>query len=360
MGISIARSRAGMTLGQDVRRRAHPKVRLKSAHSGGNPLAASETGYKEAVRMNRFALLRAVRAGTVLLLLGTVSPAHAQSKDRDTSQARERQADPQRDPEPRRQAEPQRPAESPRQEPSRPASAGRDTGRAWQRVGPAWSATTPAWSQTDSVTPRPGQDAFRATPDTYGPRDGRSDRGDRRRRDGGAGQGRLYPAYPYVPSSLYAPYFPYGITELPGGAPGATTEVTRQAEAETEEGFLRLRVRPRTAEVYVDGAYAGTVDDFGGTSERQLRAGTHRVELAARGYERVTFDVRVPARETITFTRDLDEARAVATPLPEPAPLTPITHKAMYIVPHCYAGDTPPTAADLPSGCRIADLRVIP
>src|SRR5262245_22712637 len=34
------------------------------------------------------------------------------------------------------------------------------------------------------------------------------------------------------------------------------------------DGSLRLEVKPREAEVYIDGYYAGTVDDFDGTFQR--------------------------------------------------------------------------------------------
>jgi hypothetical protein len=131
--------------------------------------------------------------------------------------------------------------------------------------------------------------------------------------------------------------------------------------AAAPEGFLRLRVSPRSASVFVDGGYAGTVDDFGGVSERMLPAGTHRVELRAPGFEPVDFDARVPANDTLILRRDmrpLDDP--LASRVPEAAPVPPPAHKTMYIVPGCYAGDAPPQANQLPARCNLADLRVIP
>jgi hypothetical protein len=199
-----------------------------------------------------------------------------------------------------------------------------------------------------SLTPRPGQDAFRATPRTYAPRGGSG------RRDRGHSNGNLYLGYPYLAPLGYGPYFPTALPET-AETPGIVTRGDAPREA---EGFLRLRVQPRSADVYVDGAFAGVVDDFGGAGERVLPAGTHRVEIVAPGFERVTFDVRVPANDTITFTRDLD--RLDDRPQPPAAPPVAIPHKTMYIIPNCYAGDTLPRATDLRPGCSLANLRTIP
>jgi len=134
-------------------------------------------------------------------------------------------------------------------------------------------------------------------------------------------------------------------------------ESVAPAPAEIPEGFLRLLVTPRYADVIVDGVLAGTVDDFGGSGERMLPAGTHRIELAAPGFARLTFDVRVPANDTVTFTRELDPLDAVLT---APVARVEIPHKALYIVPRCYIGDRPPLPSDLPAGCTLDDVRVIP
>jgi hypothetical protein len=209
-------------------------------------------------------------------------------------------------------------------------------------------------NELPSLTPRPGADAFRATPGTYAPR-GPVSRGTAGRRDRGRSNGSLYLGYPYLGPLGYAPYYPTALPET-SETPGILTDP--RGSRQEAEGFLRLRVQPRSAEVFVDGAFAGVVDDFGGASERLLPAGTHRVEIAAPGFERVTFDVRVPANETITFTRNLD--RLDDRPQPAAAPPVEIPHKTMYIVPHCYAGDTPPRASDMRPGCRLADMRTLP
>jgi hypothetical protein len=183
-------------------------------------------------------------------------------------------------------------------------------------------------------------DAFRATPKTYTPRD-------RGRRDPGGKN--VYVPVPYPVYYDVAPYY-----YEPPLAP-EPTQAPPVARDDRPLGYLTLRVQPRTADVYVDGAFAGTVDDFGGRGARLLPAGPHRVEIMAEGYETLTFDVRVPEDDTVTFTRDLlpRDSRPAADPVVVP-------HKTMYIVPRCFIGDRMPLPGDMPAGCRVEDVRVIP
>ncbi len=52
---------------------------------------------------------------------------------------------------------------------------------------------------------------------------------------------------------------------------------------------VRLQVKPREAQVYVDGYFVGTVDDFDGWSQRlRLVPGVHEVQLYLDGYETIT------------------------------------------------------------------------
>ena len=71
-------------------------------------------------------------------------------------------------------------------------------------------------------------------------------------------------------------------------------------------GELRLQVRPRDAQVFVDGAYAGTVDEFDGTFQSlRLEGGEYQVELVLPGYEPLDFDVRITPGEKVTYRADL-------------------------------------------------------
>ena len=67
-------------------------------------------------------------------------------------------------------------------------------------------------------------------------------------------------------------------------------------------GGVRLKVDRRDAEVFVDGYYAGTVDDFDGVfQELRLEDGGYRIEIRAPGFETLVFDVRVQPGRTITY-----------------------------------------------------------
>ena len=91
-----------------------------------------------------------------------------------------------------------------------------------------------------------------------------------------------YPYYGY-------PYYPYY-----GGYPYAY------------DSSLRLQVTPREAEVFVDGYYAGIVDDFDGAFQRlTLEVGPHRIELDAQGTDPRFFDVYVDPARTVDIHADL-------------------------------------------------------
>jgi hypothetical protein len=137
------------------------------------------------------------------------------------------------------------------------------------------------------------------------------------------GRGNRYSYYPYDPYYLYGygafglgafyydPFwwggYPYGYGVPYGygyGGYGGYYDYDRDAEG--PKGGLKLKVEPKDAEVYVDGYYVGTVDDYDGTFQRlSLLAGTHRVEIRAKGYETVNVDVKIEPRETITYRADL-------------------------------------------------------
>jgi len=71
-------------------------------------------------------------------------------------------------------------------------------------------------------------------------------------------------------------------------------------------GDVRLQVTPRDAAVYVDGYYAGVVDDFDGAFQRlTLEVGPHRIELDAQGSDPRFFDVYVDPARTVDIHADL-------------------------------------------------------
>lgn len=75
-------------------------------------------------------------------------------------------------------------------------------------------------------------------------------------------------------------------------------------------GGIRIAVPQRDAEVYVDGYYAGIVDDFDGALQQvNLEPGPHQIEVSAEGFDPVTFDVNVEPGWTITYRTALHQAR---------------------------------------------------
>jgi hypothetical protein len=99
----------------------------------------------------------------------------------------------------------------------------------------------------------------------------------------------------------YAYGLPYGYSSPYGyggyGYGGASPNDT---------GGLRFKMKPATAQVYVDGYYAGTVDEFDGLFQKlALQPGLHKIELREEGYQTAIFEVNVRAGETITYKGDL-------------------------------------------------------
>jgi len=71
-------------------------------------------------------------------------------------------------------------------------------------------------------------------------------------------------------------------------------------------GELRLDVSPRNADVYVDGYFAGRVDDFDGIFQSlRLEDGPHQIHIVAPGFAPLDIDVRIFAGRKVTYRGDL-------------------------------------------------------
>ena len=72
--------------------------------------------------------------------------------------------------------------------------------------------------------------------------------------------------------------------------------------AQNGKGFLRTKIDPWVAGVFVDGAYKGTAVMFGSRERMiELGAGTHDVELVDPRYERTKVQVKIEAGKTTTI-----------------------------------------------------------
>ena len=73
-----------------------------------------------------------------------------------------------------------------------------------------------------------------------------------------------------------------------------------------DEGAIKLKITPKEALVYVDGYFAGVVDDFDGLFQRlHVESGPHHFDVQAVGYEPLSFDVQITPDHTITYRADL-------------------------------------------------------
>jgi hypothetical protein len=152
-------------------------------------------------------------------------------------------------------------------------------------------------------------------------------RGDRQ--SFGTATARRYPSHPghgggYYPGwdNWYYPYYPlsygffwdpwgysaygygsgYGYPDGAGYGYGYGGYGPYQGPTYQIYGGLRLKVKPNEAEVFVDGYFAGVVDDFDGAFQQlNLDVGPHRIELRATGYEPLSFELRTQPDEKITY-----------------------------------------------------------
>src|SRR6185503_16633670 len=87
---------------------------------------------------------------------------------------------------------------------------------------------------------------------------------------------------------------------------------------------LRLEVKPKEAEVYVDGYYSGIVDDFDGVFQRlSVEPGEHEIELYLDGFRTVKQKVYVSPRSTFKVKYAMEQLGPGEQPEPRPQPVNP-------------------------------------
>jgi PEGA domain len=104
---------------------------------------------------------------------------------------------------------------------------------------------------------------------------------------------------PWAYSSYYDPYYdPY----YSGGGGGGSSS----PKVKSTMGSIRLKANVSLAQVYIDGALYGTVDEFDGLSNHlELDGGRHLLELRADGYESYSKEINVEAGKTLTHRASL-------------------------------------------------------
>ena len=138
---------------------------------------------------------------------------------------------------------------------------------------------------------------------------------------GSGSSGGYYPGYPGYPGynpgwgGYYPGYggywWPYGYYGWYSGSywgyPGYGGGVY-YSSAPNEGGSLRVLVDPAEARVYVDGYYAGVVDDFDGLFQRlHVSPGRHEITLKLEGYTSHRMRVYVGPDATLKLHHDLQK-----------------------------------------------------
>lgn len=83
-------------------------------------------------------------------------------------------------------------------------------------------------------------------------------------------------------------------------------EKNPQAQFSAVTGEIKLEVTPERAAVFVDGHFAGTVNQFRGVGRGMLVApGSHHIKIDLVGYQPFETDVKLLAKQKITIKTDL-------------------------------------------------------
>ena len=144
-------------------------------------------------------------------------------------------------------------------------------------------------------------------------------------RGGGRGRGVVVGGGLYSP--FYDPFFLadpwYGGYQYPYPYPPGRPYGYGYRRDEPEAS-VRLEVKPKQAEVFVDGYYAGVVDDFDGTFQRlRVEPGEHEIALWLDGYKTVRQKVYLTQDNTFRVKYQMERLAAGQAPEPKPQPIDP-------------------------------------
>ena len=90
------------------------------------------------------------------------------------------------------------------------------------------------------------------------------------------------------------------------------------------DASVKLEVKPSEAEVFVDGYYAGVVDDFDGVFQRlHVAPGEHELELYLQGYRTVKQKLYLAADKTFKVKYTMEKLGPGEQAEPRPEPINP-------------------------------------
>ena len=154
-----------------------------------------------------------------------------------------------------------------------------------------------------------------------------------------------YPYYPYAYDPYYDPYYPppaynypipnpssayppqnyppanypqsngsgqsgYYEPDQAGNSVAAQPGNSALAQQGAPSGGVSFDISPATAEVYIDGKYAGRVSDLGPTTQPLgLTPGRHHVEIRAAGYQTMVVDADIVAGQVIPYQGQMQPGR---------------------------------------------------
>jgi hypothetical protein len=128
---------------------------------------------------------------------------------------------------------------------------------------------------------------------------------------------RPYYYYPYYSPWFYGGFYPYYYSPFyfsfygafPYGAYGYGYPPPYYYYGRWDNtGSARLEVSPRNTQVYVDGYYAGVVDDFDGTFQRlNVESGEHELQLFLDGYRSFSQKVLFVRGRTVKITHPMEQ-----------------------------------------------------
>ncbi|MGE3513256.1 MAG: PEGA domain-containing protein [Vicinamibacterales bacterium] len=181
-------------------------------------------------------------------------------------------------------------------------------------------------------------------------------------RDGKAGR----PHRRHAPQAFPFVFYPFLFVPPPPTAPrgpgdAVSSGTSSEASVSTQVGRITLAVVPPTAQLYVDGAYVGTPDDYPDGIE--LTAEPHVLDVRAPGYASVATSVRLAPGRVITYRATLvpvvppvepQAPQASSGPAATTNAAQPTSPSTFYAIPGCYLGNVAPEPAHLPAGCDPA------
>jgi hypothetical protein len=156
----------------------------------------------------------------------------------------------------------------------------------------------------------------------------------------GYGHGPYY--RPYYSPYWYNPWFygGWGQGPYPYGYP---------MHYAIPDSSIHLDVTPKQAEVYVDGYYAGIVDDFDGMFQRlRVAPGNHQLELWMDGYRVVKQSVYLKVDETLKLKYAMEKLGPGEVPEAKPTPPPPPMN--MQTGGYGEQGGYPPQSGYAPQG----------